>query len=41
MLRRIHERTTSQYYPDTPENTITVISRLLRGWCGYFDQALS
>ncbi|WGR96239.1 hypothetical protein MTX26_27265 [Bradyrhizobium sp. ISRA443] len=32
----MHERTTPQWYPDTPENS--VISRLLRGWCGYFDQ---
>jgi RNA-directed DNA polymerase len=38
LLRRIHERTTPQWYPDTPENTVAVISRLLRGWCGYFDQ---
>ncbi len=38
LLRRIHERTTSQWYADEPENTITVLSRLLRGWCGYFDQ---
>jgi group II intron reverse transcriptase/maturase len=38
LLRRIHERTTRQWYPDTPENTVAVISRLLRGWCGYFDQ---
>ncbi len=38
LLRRIHERTTSQWYADEPENTITVLSRLLRGWCGYFNQ---
>ena len=38
LLSRIHERTTSQWYADTPENTIAVLSRLLRGWCGYFDQ---
>ncbi len=38
LLARIHERTTSQWYADEPENTITVLSRLLRGWCGYFDQ---
>ena len=23
---------------DDPKNTVAVISRLLRGWCGYFDQ---
>jgi RNA-directed DNA polymerase len=38
LLQRIRERTTPQWYPDTPENTVAVISRLLRGWCGYFDQ---
>ena len=38
LLRRIHDRTTPQWYPDNPSNTIVVISRLLRGWCGYFDQ---
>jgi RNA-directed DNA polymerase len=38
LLRRIHERTTSQWYGDEPANTVAVISRLLRGWCGYFDQ---
>lgn len=38
LLARIHERTTSQWYPDEPQNTIAVLSRLLRGWCGYFDQ---
>jgi RNA-directed DNA polymerase len=38
LLARIHERTTSQWYADEPESTITALSRLLRGWCGYFDQ---
>jgi group II intron reverse transcriptase/maturase len=38
LLKRIHERTSRTWYPDTPENTVAVISRLLRGWCGYFDQ---
>jgi len=38
LLRRVHERTSSQWYADSPENLVTVISRLLRGWCGYFDQ---
>ncbi len=38
LLARIHERTTSQWYADEPENTIIALSRLLRGWCGYFDQ---
>jgi len=38
LLSRIHEGTSSQWYADSPENRVTVISRLLRGWCGYFDQ---
>ena len=38
LLRRIHDRTTPQWYPDNPSNTVVVISRFLRGWCGYFDQ---
>jgi RNA-directed DNA polymerase len=38
LLRRIHERTTRQWYPDTPESTVARISSMLRGWCGYFDQ---
>lgn len=38
LLQRIHERTTSQWYPDEPENTVARISSMLRGWCGYFDQ---
>jgi RNA-directed DNA polymerase len=38
LLNRIHERTSPQWSADIPENTVTVISRLLRGWCGYFDQ---
>ena len=38
LRKRIHDRTTPQWYPDTPENTVAVISRLLRGWSQYFDQ---
>jgi RNA-directed DNA polymerase len=38
LLRRIHERTSSQWHADQPESTVERISRLLRGWCGYFDQ---
>ena len=38
LLQRIHERTTSQWYPDEPVNTMARISSMLRGWCGYFDQ---
>jgi len=38
LLERIHERTTPQWYADTPLSTIARISSLLRGWCGYFNQ---
>ena len=38
LLRRIHERTTRQWYPDEPASTVARISSMLRGWCGYFDQ---
>ncbi len=37
LLRRIHERTSSQWYADEPENTVTR-SAAVRGWCGYFNQ---
>jgi RNA-directed DNA polymerase len=38
VLKRIHERTTRQWYPDDPVSTVARISSILRGWCGYFDQ---
>ena len=38
LLKRIHQRTTSQWYADHPRNTVECISTLLRGWCGYFNQ---
>jgi RNA-directed DNA polymerase len=38
LLRRIHERTSSQWYADDPLSTARRISTLLRGWCGYFNQ---
>ena len=38
LLRRIHQRTTRQWYPDEPASTVARISSMLRGWCGYFDQ---
>jgi RNA-directed DNA polymerase len=37
LLKRIHDRTARRWYADTPENTVADLSRLLRGWCGYFD----
>lgn len=38
LLRRIHDRTSHQWYPDEPKNTVAVLNRLLRGWCNYFNQ---
>jgi group II intron reverse transcriptase/maturase len=38
LLKRIHERTSSQWYADEPLSTAARISSLLRGWCGYFNQ---
>lgn len=38
LLRRIHARTTRQWYADEPEGTVARLSSLIRGWCGYFDQ---
>ena len=38
LLKRIHQRTSSQWYVDEPQTTVDRISSLLRGWCGYFNQ---
>jgi hypothetical protein len=38
LLERIHESTTPRWHQDTPEDKVVWINRLLRGWCGYFDQ---
>jgi RNA-directed DNA polymerase len=38
LLKRIHERTSAQWYADAPLSTVSRISALLRGWCGYFNQ---
>ncbi len=38
LLKRIHGRTTPQWYPDDPGSTVARISSMVRGWCGYFDQ---
>ena len=38
LLKRIHQRTTRQWYPDEPVNTVGRIGSMVRGWCGYFDQ---
>lgn len=38
LLKRIHERTTRQWYADEPASTVARISSMIRGWCSYFDQ---
>ena len=38
LLRRIHDSTTPRWHGDAPKAKVIAISRLLRGWCGYFDQ---
>jgi group II intron reverse transcriptase/maturase len=38
LLRRIHESTTPRWHRDAPEDKVVRLNRLLRGWCGYFDQ---
>jgi RNA-directed DNA polymerase len=38
LLRRIHGRTTRQWYADDPGSTVARLSSMLRGWCSYFDQ---
>jgi group II intron reverse transcriptase/maturase len=38
LFKRIHERTSSQWYADRPQDTVDRISSMLRGWCGYFNQ---
>jgi hypothetical protein len=38
LFKRIHERTSSQWYADQPQDTVDRISSMLRGWCGYFNQ---
>ena len=38
LLRRIHESTTPRWHRDTPKDKVVRLNRLLRGWCGYFDQ---
>ncbi|MDN3627995.1 reverse transcriptase domain-containing protein, partial [Methylobacterium isbiliense] len=38
LLRRIHDSTTPRWHGDAPKAKVASINRLLRGWCGYFDQ---
>jgi group II intron reverse transcriptase/maturase len=38
VLRRIHEETSVRWNTTTPEKRVEEVNRVLRGWCGYFDQ---
>lgn len=38
LLRKIHDETSRQWSEGTVEKRVLEINRLLRGWCGYFDQ---
>ena len=38
VLRRIHDETSSRWTTSTPEKRVEEMNRVLRGWCGYFDQ---
>lgn len=38
LLQRIHDATTPQWHPSSPESRIAEINALLRGWTGYFSQ---
>jgi hypothetical protein len=38
VLRRIHDETSRRWNTSTPEKRVEEMNRVLRGWCGYFDQ---
>ena len=38
VLERVHEETSRRWLLDPPEKRIEEINRVVRGWCGYFDQ---
>jgi RNA-directed DNA polymerase len=38
VLRKIHDRTTRNWYSEDPKKAVTALNHILRGWCGYFDQ---
>lgn len=38
VTRKIHEETSRRWLLDPPEKRVAELNRILRGWCGYFDQ---
>ena len=38
VLRKVHDETSRRWNQDPPEKRIEELNRILRGWCGYFDQ---
>ena len=38
LLQRVHDATTPYEHAESPELRVAAISRLLRGWAGYFNQ---
>ena len=38
LLRRIHDETSRQWLTKTAESRVIELNRVIRGWCGYFDQ---
>jgi group II intron reverse transcriptase/maturase len=38
VTRKIHDATSTRWLLTTPDKRVEEVNRILRGWCGYFDQ---
>lgn len=38
VLAKVHDETSTRWVQDTPERRVLELNRIVRGWCGYFDQ---
>lgn len=38
VLKRVHDETSRRWNQDTAEKRVEEVNRVVRGWCGYFDQ---
>lgn len=38
VLRKIHDETSTRWLPDPAYKRVEEVNRIVRGWCGYFDQ---